>query len=46
MEAPGLGFEMHQSMWEGSVELLPRCPHDGAGENGPPRAAEALWRGD
>lgn len=46
MEAPGLGSEMHQSMWEGSMELPPPCPHDGAGENGPPHAAEVLWRED
>lgn len=36
VEAPGLGSEVHQ-MCEGSVELPPPCPHDGAGENGPPQ---------
>lgn len=46
MEESGLGSEICQLTWEGSVELPPRCPHRRAGENHCSRPAEALQRGD
>lgn len=46
VEGSGLGCEMRQLTWEGSVELPPPCPRGRAGENHPSRTAEGLWGGD